>query len=188
MHIFSSLAAFRRNLFRRGKVERDLAEEVDSYLALSTDAKVRDGLDEAAARRAATVELGGVEQVKEQVREVRAGHFLETRWQDLRFAFRTLRKSPVFSGTVVLVLALGIGSTALMFTIVNSLLLRGPAFPEADRLYMLWQQIPQEDRVSFSPNEFAAWKKQTEVFEHLAIFAGSGFTISGQGEPEMVFG
>ena len=107
MRLLSSLAALARNLFGNKDVERDLAEEVDCYLELSADAKVREGLDESAARRAAAVELGGVEQVKEQVREVRFGHFLATRLQDLRFAFRTLRKSPVFSFTVVLVLGSG---------------------------------------------------------------------------------
>ena len=188
MRFFSSLAALFRNLVRKKQVERDLADEVTSYLELSSDAKVRDGLDEAAARRAAALEFGGIEQVKEQVREARIGHFLETRWQDLRFAFRTLRKSPVFSFTVVLVLALGIGSTTLMFTLVNSLLLRGPAFPEAERLFMLWQKIPQEDRTSFSVKEFAAWEKQTEVFDQLATFTGTGFTITGRGEPELVLG
>ncbi len=188
MRFFSSLTALFRNLTRKRRVERDLAEEVSSYLELATEAKMRAGLDESAARRAPAVELGGIEQVKEQVREIRLGHFLETRWQDLRFALRTLRKSPVFSFTVVLVLALGIGSTALMFTLVNSLLLRGPAFPEADRLYMLWQKIPQEDRTSFSVKEFSAWKKQTEVFEQLATFTGTGFTISGRGEPGLVLG
>ena len=188
MRLFSSLAAFWRNLFHRKEVERALAEEVESYLALSADAKARAGLDDNAARRAAALELGGVEQVKEGVRDIRFGHFLETRFQDLRFAFRTLRKSPVFSFTVVLVLGIGIGSTALMFTLVNSLLLRGPAFPEADRLYMLWQKIPQEDRTSFSVKEYSAWKTQTEVFAQLATFTGTGFTITGRGEPELVLG
>ena len=188
MRFFSSLAALLRNLVLRKEVERDLADEVTSYLELSSDAKVRDGLDKTAAQRAAALELGGIEQVKEQVREERIGHFLETRWQDVRFAFRTLRKSPVFSFTVVFVLALGIGSTALMFTLVNFLLLRGPAFPEAERLFMLWQKIPQEDRTSFSVKEFAAWKKQTEVFDQLATFTGTGFTITGRGEPELVLG
>ncbi len=188
MRIFASLAAVLRNLVRRKRVERELAEEVHSYLELSADAKVRAGLNETAARRAAAVELGGVEQVKEQVREARFGHFLETRFQDLRFAFRTLRKSPVFSLTVVLVLGIGIGSTALMFALVNSLLLRGPAFPEAERLYMIWQKIPQEDRVSFSPNEFMAWEKQSEVFQQMAAFTGTSLTISGRGEPDLVRG
>lgn len=67
-------------------------------------------------------------------------------------------------------LALGIGSTALVFTIVNSLLFRGPAYPPANRLCMLWQKIPQEDRVSFSVRGFAAWKKQSAVFQELAAF------------------
>src|ERR1700686_119812 len=126
MPLLSRIPLFLRNLTHQRKVEQDLADEVSSYLDLSTQRKIKEGLDEPAARRAALVEFGGIEQVKEQVRDVRLGHFLETRLQDLRFAVRTLRKSPVFSLTVALVLALGIGSTALMFTIVNSVLLQGP--------------------------------------------------------------
>src|SRR5690349_12105540 len=181
MRIFSSLTALLRNLSRRGQVERDLAEELDAYLDLSTNAKMREGMEEGAALRAAKIELGGVEQLKEEVRAVRMGQFMETRLLDLRYGFRTLRKAPLFSLTVVLVLATGIGSTALMFALVNSLLLRGPGFPEADRLYMLWQKIPQEERTSFSPNEFSAWQKQAVVFEQLASFTGTGFTITGRG-------
>jgi len=143
MSLLSRFSSLFRNLSNRRKVERDLAAEVDSYVHLSTERKVRAGLSETDARREALVELGGAEQVKELVRDARLGHFLETRMQDLRFAFRSLRKAPVFSLTVALVLALGIGSTALMFTIVNSVLLKGPPFPEADRLVMLWQDLPQ---------------------------------------------
>ena len=134
------------------------------------------------------VDLGGAEQVKEQVRDVRMGHFIETRLQDVRYAFRTLRKAPMFSLTVALVLALGIGSTALMFTIVNSVLLKGPPFPEADRLVMLWQDLPQEKLVSFSTREFTVWKEQTQLFENMAVMTGSGFTITGRGEPELAIG
>jgi putative ABC transport system permease protein len=188
MPFLPRIPSFLRNLARRRKVEQDLADEVSSYVDLSTQRKVNEGLSEADARRAALVEFGGIEQVKEQVRDIRLGHFLETRWQDLRFGSRTLRKSPVFSLAVVLVLALGIGSTALMFTIVNSVLLEGPPYPEADRLYMLWQNIPQEDRVTFSVREFNAWKKQTEVFESFSTYMGNGFALSGAGEPELLFG
>ncbi|MEQ1354641.1 MAG: ABC transporter permease, partial [Candidatus Acidiferrum sp.] len=188
MRPLAQLRTLFRNLFRKKQVERELADEIGSYLDLAAGAKIRSGASEPEARRAALIELGGIEQVKEEVRAVHMGHFVETRLQDLRFALRTLRRSPVFSFTVVLVLAFGIGSTALMFTIVNSLLLRGPAFPDADRLVMLWQKIPQEDRVSFSVNEFTAWQKQTEVFEELASFTGTGYTISGRGNPELVIG
>ena len=149
MSLLTRLSSLFRNLTHRRKVERDLAAEVDSYVDLSTERKVRDGLSEPDARRAALVELGGTEQVKELVRDVRVGNFFETRMQDVRYAFRTLRKAPVFSLTVALVLALGIGSTALMFTIVNSVLLKGPPFPEADRLVMLFQDLPQKNGSRF---------------------------------------
>jgi putative ABC transport system permease protein len=188
MSFFSPIASLWRNLSRRRQIERDLADEVSSYVELATQAKMKDGLAEGDARREALVDFGGVEQVKEQVREVRLGYFLETRWQDLRFGLRTLRKSPVFSLAVALVLALGIGSTALMFTIVNSVLLEGPPYPEADRLFMLWQRFPQEDHVTFSAHEFNAWKKQTEIFETFSGYMGNGFTLTGVGEPAFVFG
>src|SRR6478672_11053725 len=188
MSLPSRLGCFFRNLTRRRKVEHNLADEIRSYVELSTDRKVTQGLSESDARRAALVELGGAEQVKELVRDVRLGHFLETRMQDVRFAFRSLRKAPVFSLTVSLVLALGIGSTALMFTIVNSVLLKGPPFPQADRLVMLWQNLPQEKRVSLSTREFTTWREQTQLFENMTAMAGSGFTITGRGEPQLVLG
>ncbi len=84
MKILASISALLGNLARKKRVERDLAEEVNSYLELSAAAKVRAGLDETAARPAAAIDLGGVEQVKEEVREIGLGHLLETRWQDLR--------------------------------------------------------------------------------------------------------
>ncbi len=149
---------------------------------------MKQGLSEPEARRAALLELGGVEQVKEQVREIRMGHFLDERLQEFRFACRALRKAPVFSATVALVLALGLGSTALIFTLVNSVVLKGPPFPQADRLFRLWQDLPQEPQVSFSPREFDTWSKQTAVFESLAGFTGNGFTITGLGEPVLIIG
>src|SRR2546423_5467242 len=120
MSFLSRIGSLFRNLTKRRDVEQDLAAEVNSYVDLATQRRVRDGLSEPEARREALVELGGAEQVKELVREARLGHFLETRMQDVRFAFRSLCKAPVFSLTVALVLALGIASTALLFAIVTS--------------------------------------------------------------------
>lgn len=188
MSLFNSLGSLWRNTTRKGHVERELADEVSSYVELSTEEKMNQGMNQKDARRAALVELQGTEQVRERVRETRRGYRFELFLQDLRFAFRSLKKSPAFSLTVALVLALGIGSTTLMFAVVNSVLLQGPPFPEANRLFTLWQRIPQEPRVSFSPKEFEAWQKQTEVFENLASVTGTGFTISGRGDPEMVIG
>jgi hypothetical protein len=78
--------------------------------------------------------------VKEEVRAARLGYFLEMRRRDLAFALRSLRKAPPFNATVVPVLGLAIGSAAHIFSIVYALLLRGPNFSEADRLFMLWQK------------------------------------------------
>ena len=186
--LLSRLLSGRRNLFRKSAVERDLNDELESFVDLKTARKVRDGMEPNDARRAAVMELGGVEQVKEQVREGRAGYSVENWLRDLRFALRTLGRAPAFSLSVIGVLGLGIGSTALMFTLVNSLLLAGPPYQNADRLYTLWGKLPQESRVSFSPNEFMAWREQTEVFDGLGAYTGTGFTITGQGEPSFAFG
>ncbi len=186
--LFHRAASLWRNVSRKSAVERDLSDELNSHLELLVAAKMKNGLSERDARRAALLDLEGAEQVKERVRESRSGYRFELFLQDVRFAFRTLRKAPAFSLTVTLVLALGIGSTALMFAIVDSVLLEGPRFPEAERLYTLWQRIPEEPRVSFSPKEFTAWQKQTQVFESLSFATGTGFTISGRGDPELVIG
>lgn len=177
-----------RNLTQKRRLEKELTDEVDSYVALSVQEKMKRGASEAEARRAARVDLQGTEQVKEHVRDIRAGRSLERRWQDFRYATRVLRKSPMFSLTVIAVLTLGLGSTTLIFAIVDSMLLQGPRFPQVDRLFTVWQRIPEEPRVSFSPKEFEAWEKQTQLFEHLAFVTGTGFTLTGRGEPELVVG
>lgn len=188
MRALSRLRSFLRNIARRQQVERELTEEMNSCLAMLIDEKIGQGCGKDDARRAAILEIGGIERVKEEVREARRGSTVEIFLRDLRFAFRTLRNAPVYSFTVVLVLALGIGSTTLMFTIVNSALWQGPSFPHADRLYTLWQRIPEEPRVSFSPKEFTRWQEQTHVFDKLAFATGTGFTISDRGDPELVIG
>ena len=113
-----------RNLWRKQRQERELDGEISSYLDLLAEEKTARGMDLEQARRAARIELGGVEQVKEQVREVRTGAWLETLVQDLRYGLRILIHNPGFSALVVLTLALGIGANTAIFSMVYGVLLR----------------------------------------------------------------
>src|SRR5262252_7489900 len=110
MPLLPRLSSLWRNLFHKARREQELTEEIDAYLEMLIEQKIKDGLDPAEARRAALIELGGGEQVKEKVREARAGHFIETLWRDLRYGLQMLGRNPGFAAAAVLSLALGIGA------------------------------------------------------------------------------
>jgi predicted permease len=120
----SRASALWRNLLRRERVERALDDELRAMLDLLVDEKVRAGLRPEAARRAAVLEFGSVAAVKDQVRDVRHGAFLDTLVQDVRYAVRGLRRGRLFAATATLSLAIGIGASTSIFTLMNGLLLR----------------------------------------------------------------
>ena len=187
------LDSLRRRLFDRERLDRDLADELDAYLEMLVEAKVAEGLGPAEARRAALIELGGMDQVKESVREVRVGHFLGTVWQDMRYGVRTLVKSPAFTVVAVLSLALGIGANTAIFSVVNGILLRPLPYPEAERVVAVWHTPPQDSfpgmkRFSVSPGNYLDWKEQSRAFEQMAVYGYAGFNLSAGSEPVPVTG
>jgi predicted permease len=125
MAIVARVTSLIRNLTRRRRVERDLDEELRETLEMLAAEKMRAGMSSDAARRAAGIELQ-VESVKEQVRDVRAGSFVETLAQDVRYAARLLRRNPIFALTAAASLAIGIGATTTVFSVANGLLLTVP--------------------------------------------------------------
>src|SRR5213083_2339035 len=120
------LSSLLRNLFRKDRVERDLDSEVSAYLDQLVEEKISAGMAPEQARRAARIEVGGPEQVKEQVRAVRAGA-------------RQLLRSPGFMLVAVVTLALGIGANTVVFSVVNAVLLQPLPFPRSERLVLVWE-------------------------------------------------
>ena len=126
------LAARLRAYLRASDFDRDLDHELDAHLAMLVEAHRRRGLPPDAAERAARLELGGRTQLREAHRDVRGLPFLDTLLQDLRYTFRTLRRDAGFTTFAVLVVGLGIGASATIFSVVNALLLRPLPFADPE--------------------------------------------------------
>jgi predicted permease len=185
MPLFVKARSFLRNLFQHRGVEADLDQEVRSHLELLIEENIRAGMTPLEAQRAARIELGGVEQVKEQVRDSRTGAFLDSLLQDLRFALRQLSRSPGFALTAVLILALGIAANVIVFGVLQALVLRQLDVPHADRVMTLQ---PKDSGPFVSNPEMRDVRDGNTVFSAVADYEFQDFGLEANGVTRPVWG
>jgi putative ABC transport system permease protein len=179
-----------RGLLRRNHVEADLDAELRADLEASVEHKIRDGLPPDEARRAARVEMGSLDALKDEVRDAGWERHVETLWQDVRYAARGLSRTPAFTLAAVLTLTLAVGATSTIFTVVNGTLLAPLPFPDPDRLVLVWKTYDSEPghlNIVSAP-DFWDWQRQRHVFDSMAIFdsAGKGYNLATSGGREAV--
>jgi len=182
--LYAKLNARVRSLFRRRRIEAEMAEEMRAHLEMQAQANRAAGMEPAEARDAALRRFGGVEQIKEQCRDGFGWGWLDRIVGDLRHASRQLVRAPGFCLTVIITLALGIGASSAIFTVINSVLLRPITYHESERLMVLQEtNLPQFATYSSVPANFRDWVQQAEAFESMYAVQGTAMNLVGEGEP-----
>lgn len=191
MAFLSRLASLRRNLFFRARLEQELEDELRGYVDQLTDQKRAAGMGMEEAWRAALIELGGVEQVKEEVRQMRTGQILEELLRDIRYGMRSLRKNAAFTVVAVLALALGIGANTAMFSVAYGILMRPLPYADADRVAVVYMRYFPRDFAfgTLCVRDYLMWRENNHAFEDPSLFSGQLMDIGGKGGvPEQVGG
>jgi len=177
-----------RSLFRKDRVEQELADEIRFHLEALTHEKAERGMKTEEARYAALHELGGAEQIKEECRDMRRVNYIENLLQDVRYGLRMLVKNPGFTVVAVLTLALGIGANTAIFSVVYAVLLKPLPFRSPGQLVRVFEAndragIPAE---GCSYAEFQEWQRQNHVFSGMAGVTAHELTLTGRDEPTVV--
>src|SRR5215472_5166113 len=179
-------------LFRRKSEKARLQAELSFHLEQQVAENLAAGMEREEARLAALRLFGNPTLLDEEARSNWSWNWLESIWRDVRYGIRTLARSPGFSVTAILVMALGIGATTSLFTIVRSVLLRPLPFHDPDKLVMLYEHFRQTQYPynQVSPADFRDWREKTHGFEDMGVWrwwAGHISTMQGQ-MPEVVTG
>jgi putative ABC transport system permease protein len=178
------------SLFRKKKFEQELDDELRSFVELQAAEKVRRGMSLEEALREARRELGGMDQVKESVRDVRPGVFMAMLVHDIRYAIRMLQHDRAFAFVAILTLALGIGANTAIFTVVDGVMLKPLPYPDPDRLLTLWERSRSDGlQGTVAPANFYDWREQGRSFAKMAgIDPYPDFILNGSGEPQRLSG
>ena len=177
-------------LFHHRQLDDELSDEMSAHLEQSTADHVARGLSLEDARRAAALRFGGTVQTAEAYRDRQGFPLVESLWHDVRYAVRTLRKSPAFTITATATLALAIGASTVMFSVVNAVLLRPLPYRGPEQLAMLWTEDPTQDlREGRSALwNVGQWQSHSQSFAEMAVFDAVSTTLTGADGAEQIVG
>jgi len=170
-------------LWRRDRLEEQLEKEMRFHLDQHTADLIAQGHDPAEARRQARLALGGEEQVKENCRDARGTRWLEDLWQDFRYAVRTLRQRPGFTAVGALTLALGIGASTAIFSVVNPILFEPLPYPHAGRIMMIWDTY-EGVRCDVTFHTYRELAARSRSFEAMAVMEAWRPAMTSATKPE----
>ena len=187
MPLLHRALSFVRNIFEHKRVEQDLCDEIACHLELLVDAGINNGLNETEARRKALLELGGIEQVKEQVREARAAYFFDTLLHDFRQALSSLLKTPSFSATALVTLALAFSASILVFCVAQAGFVRPLNYAEPNYLLQISveSQLPELSQADVSLPRFQLIRSNQDVAS-VAACAGEVLPAMAMGQAEQI--
>jgi predicted permease len=178
MGLFARLRSLGVKLFRRERAEAALDDELRAYVDLLAAEYERKGMPPVEARRAALVSTGGIEQVKEYTRDAWAGNALSSGIREVRYAVRALRRSPAFLGIAIATLALGIGGSTAVFTVINGSLLRPlPGVSEPDRLVTVERVQSARPIAEFSYPDYVDLRENSSALNGLAAYNGTSMAL-----------
>jgi len=172
-----------RSLFSRGQVELDLDEEMHSHLEMLTDENLRAGMRPDEARRVAHIELGGIEQVKEQVRDERFANWVHSVVSDCCFGFRQLRKNPGSSAIMVFTLALATGATTAILSVVYGVLLLPLPYTAPDRIMAIFEVTSSGTQSRLADPNFDDFRDQNHTFQSIAKYGDNIASVSSASQP-----
>jgi putative ABC transport system permease protein len=185
-HWFYTVPLRLRSLFRRGQVEAELNEELRYHLERQIEVNTAAGMSVEEARYAALRAMHGLDQRKEECRDMRRVRLIEDLWQDFRFSLRSLLKRPGFTAIVLIALGLGIGANTAIFSLVNAVILQPLPYRDPDRLISVYGTRNRSTQGSVGPTDFLDYRSQNKTFEQFAASSSMmlPMNLTGSGEPE----